>query len=80
MLQGDLKVKTVENLEEYVKKDKRLPMLLTRIRESGATAFLLTNSEYWYTNKIMAYLLDFPSKVLKHTNLLHSPHTLSNID
>ncbi len=57
--QGDLKKKTVEDMEEFVVKDDRLPMLLCRIRESGAKIFLLTNSEYWYTQKIMTYLFDF---------------------
>ncbi|OXA63436.1 cytosolic purine 5'-nucleotidase isoform X2 [Folsomia candida] len=56
---GDLKKKTVEDMEYYVVKDERLPMLLSRIRESGAKVFLLTNSEYWYTQKIMTYLFDF---------------------
>lgn len=42
-----------------MKKDKRLPILLNRIRESGAKAFLLTNSDYNFTNKIMTYLFDF---------------------
>ncbi|XP_015591368.1 cytosolic purine 5'-nucleotidase isoform X2 [Cephus cinctus] len=59
-LQGDLKSKTIENLDEYVKKDERLPMFLTRIRESGAKVFLLTNSDYMFTDKIMTYLFDFP--------------------
>ncbi|ODN06226.1 Cytosolic purine 5'-nucleotidase [Orchesella cincta] len=59
---GDLKRKTVENLEEYVVKDDRLPMLLTRMREFGAKVFLLTNSEYWYSEKIMKYLFDFPGQ------------------
>ncbi len=59
-MQGDLKLKTVQNMEEYVVKDERLPMLLTRIRDSGASVFLLTNSEFWYTEKIMTYLFDFP--------------------
>lgn len=58
--QGDLKSKTIENLEEYVKKDEKLPMFLTRIRESGAKVFLLTNSGYKFTDKIMTYLFDFP--------------------
>ncbi|CAG7717894.1 unnamed protein product [Allacma fusca] len=57
---GDLKLKTVENLEEYVAKDERLPMLLSRMRESGVKVFLLTNSEFWYTEKIMTYLFDYP--------------------
>ncbi|XP_011301315.1 cytosolic purine 5'-nucleotidase isoform X2 [Fopius arisanus] len=59
-IHGDLKSKTTENLEEYVKKDERLPMFLRRIRESGAKVFLLTNSDYVFTDKIMTYLFDFP--------------------
>lgn len=59
---GELKKKTVENVEEYVHKDERLPLLLDRMRESGAKVFLLTNSEYWYTNAVMGYLLGFPDK------------------
>nr|CAD7423552.1 unnamed protein product [Timema monikensis] len=59
-IQGDLKSETIKNLDEYVKKDERLPMFLTRIRESGAKVFLLTNSEYCFTDKIMTYLFDFP--------------------
>ncbi|XP_018318589.1 cytosolic purine 5'-nucleotidase isoform X2 [Agrilus planipennis] len=59
-LHGDLKQKTIENLERYVNKDDRLPMFLDRLRESGAKVFLLTNSDYNYTNQIMSYLFDFP--------------------
>lgn len=55
-----MKKETVENLEEYVHKDERLPMLLSRIRESGAKLFLLTNSDYKFTDRIMTYLFDFP--------------------
>lgn len=43
-----------------MKKDPRLPMVLSRIRESGAKCFLLTNSAFNFTNKIMTYLFDFP--------------------
>ncbi|KAK7794365.1 hypothetical protein R5R35_007246 [Gryllus longicercus] len=59
-IQGDLKLRTVENLEEYVKKDERLPMFLSRIHDSGAKVFLLTNSDYRFTDKIMTFLFDFP--------------------
>uniref|UniRef100_V5GHV4 Cytosolic purine 5'-nucleotidase n=1 Tax=Anoplophora glabripennis TaxID=217634 RepID=V5GHV4_ANOGL len=58
-LHGDLKKRTTENLEKYVKKDERLPMFLARLRESGAKTFLLTNSDYNFTDKIMNYLFDF---------------------
>lgn len=59
-IQGDLKSETTKNLDFYVEKDVRLPIVLTRIRESGAKVFLLTNSDYNFTNKIMTHLFDFP--------------------
>lgn len=62
-IHGDLKKETVENLEKYVKKDPRLAMVLSRIKESGGMVFLLTNSDYNFTNKIMTYLFDFPHGV-----------------
>lgn len=61
-LHGDLKSKTVENLDYYVKKDARLPLLLNRIRDSGIKTFLLTNSDFNFTNKIMTYLFDFDER------------------
>ncbi|XP_050530900.1 cytosolic purine 5'-nucleotidase isoform X2 [Daktulosphaira vitifoliae] len=59
-IHGDLKARTIQNLSDYVNKDPRLPMILDRIRQSGAKVFLLTNSDYWFTNKIMTYLFDYP--------------------
>ncbi|ENN78532.1 hypothetical protein YQE_04997, partial [Dendroctonus ponderosae] len=59
-LRGELKQRTIENLEKFVKKDERLPTFLARLRESGAKTFLLTNSDYNFTDKIMNYLFDFP--------------------
>lgn len=60
MLQGDLKRVTCENLSKYVHRDNRLATLLTRLRANGEKVFLLTNSEYIYTEKIMKYLLETP--------------------
>lgn len=57
---GDLKQRTLDNLEEYVHKDAQLSTMLDRIRSHGAKTFLLTNSEYDYTEKIMTYLLNGP--------------------
>ncbi|XP_056005625.1 cytosolic purine 5'-nucleotidase-like [Ostrea edulis] len=57
---GNLKSDTVANMEQYVHKDRRLPVLLDRLRESGKKTIIITNSEYEYTNKIMEYLTDFP--------------------
>lgn len=56
---GSLKEKTVENLEKYVVKDAKLPLLLSRMNEVSKV-FLATNSDYKYTDKIMTYLFDFP--------------------
>ena len=52
-----LKKACIENMSRYVKKDGRLPYFLERITKSGRKTFLLTNSEWWYTNHIMRYLL-----------------------
>ena len=55
-IHGDLKRITVENLKEYVVKDneneQRLSILLNRMHENNAKAFLLTNSGYDYTDVI----------------------------
>ncbi|XP_029706583.1 cytosolic purine 5'-nucleotidase isoform X1 [Takifugu rubripes] len=56
---GTLKEKTVENLEKFVVKDGKLPLLLSRMKEV-AKVFLATNSDYKYTDKIMTYLFNFP--------------------
>ncbi|XP_074546483.1 5'-nucleotidase, cytosolic II, like 1 [Halichoeres trimaculatus] len=53
---GALKNRTIKNLEKYVFKDPKLPLLLTRIK-NGAKVFLATNSDFNYTNAIMTYLL-----------------------
>ena len=55
-----LKAMTVKNLAKYIKLDDRLPKVLHNIQKSGAKTFLLTNSEWWYTDKVMEFLLDFP--------------------
>ena len=59
-MKGDLKKDTCKDLSKYVVKDERLPELMQRIQNSGAKTFLLTNSEWWYTDKVMTYLFDFP--------------------
>ncbi|KAL4609648.1 cytosolic purine 5'-nucleotidase-like [Arapaima gigas] len=56
---GSLKEKTLQNLEKFVIKDPRLPLLLSRMKEV-AKVFLATNSDYCYTEAIMTYLFDFP--------------------
>lgn len=57
---GSLKKETVENLEKYVMRDEKIPMLFDRMRENGKKVFLLTNSGYRYTDQIMSYLFNLP--------------------
>ncbi|XP_058390647.1 5'-nucleotidase domain-containing protein 4 [Diceros bicornis minor] len=52
---GCLKEKTLEDLEKYVEKDARIPILLGKMKEVGKV-FLATNSSYNYTDAIMTYL------------------------
>ncbi|CAK9298872.1 unnamed protein product [Gordionus sp. m RMFG-2023] len=59
--QGSLKSLTVQDIEKYVHKDERLPLFLERLKQ-GAKVFLLTNSGYEYTEKLMTYLFDLPIK------------------
>jgi len=59
-MKGELKDKTCENLPLYIHKDKRLPQVLYNLRAAGAKTFLLTNSDWNYTNQVMTYLCDVP--------------------
>jgi len=57
---GELKNATNKDLAKFIRKDRRLPQVLNNLRASGAKTFILTNSEWWYTDKVMEYILDFP--------------------
>uniref|UniRef100_A0A6B2G4R4 Cytosolic purine 5'-nucleotidase (Trinotate prediction) n=1 Tax=Myxobolus squamalis TaxID=59785 RepID=A0A6B2G4R4_MYXSQ len=52
----EMKQETIDNISLYIKKDERLPLLLMRIRDFGRKTFLVTNSDFWYTNCVMTYL------------------------
>ncbi|KAM9212132.1 LOW QUALITY PROTEIN: 5'-nucleotidase domain-containing protein 4 [Dugong dugon] len=56
LLQGCLKEKTLEDLEKYVKKGVRIPILLGKMKEAGK--FLTTTSSYRHTDAIVTYLFD----------------------
>uniref|UniRef100_A0AAY5JVQ3 Cytosolic purine 5'-nucleotidase n=1 Tax=Esox lucius TaxID=8010 RepID=A0AAY5JVQ3_ESOLU len=61
-LKGSLKEKTLENLEKYVVKDGKLPLLLSRMNEV-AKVFLATNSDYKYTENIyMVFQMGMPHR------------------
>ena len=56
---GSLKLKTtcLADPEKYIKKDCRLATLLERLQSEEKKTFLLTNSDWWFTNQIMTHLL-----------------------
>ena len=54
-MEGRLKRLTCDDLQKYVKKDDNLPILLKRLQQAGKITFLLTNSEWWYTNEVRKY-------------------------
>lgn len=61
-IDGSIKTVILENMPIYVRKDERLGRMLRQMRENGKKVFLLTNSEFYYTNQIMEYLLHSDEK------------------
>lgn len=52
------KTETLKDLKKYIVRNDNLAKLLDRFRQSGKKVFLLTNSPWYYTDKVMQYLLD----------------------
>jgi len=52
-----LKTTILSSPNKYINTDVRLQQLLQRLRSSGKQTFILTNSDWWYTNSIMTHLL-----------------------
>ncbi|KAI1303093.1 Cytosolic purine 5'-nucleotidase [Halotydeus destructor] len=61
VVEGSLKKITVDNPEKYMRKNENIPLLFKQFHENGKKTFLLTNSDYVYTNKVMTYLFDVPA-------------------
>ena len=57
-LNGALKESTLKDMDKYIRKTPKTAVLFDRFRKSGIKLFLLTNSEYHYTNQVMSYLLN----------------------
>jgi len=53
---GSLKAVILGDIKKYIA-EVNLAELLHRLRQNGKTCFLLTNSEYYYTEHVMKYLL-----------------------
>jgi len=56
-IDDSMKIEVINNLEKYIEPNPKLAVLLDRMRKQGRKTFLLTNSEYFYTDKVMNYLL-----------------------
>ena len=56
---GSNKLKTtcLASPQKYIKRDERLPALLKKLLKNEKKTFLLTNSDWWFTNKIMTFLV-----------------------
>jgi HAD superfamily 5'-nucleotidase-like hydrolase len=55
---GSLKAEITANISKYIVKDPELPKVMLHFLQAGKKLFLLTNSEYYYTDVVMSYLLD----------------------
>ena len=53
-----LKSRVRADMERYIDRDPLLPQALHRLRSSGKTLFVLTNSDLSYTEAVMSYLLE----------------------
>jgi 5'-nucleotidase len=60
---GSIKTIIAAELPVYIERDPFLAEALHKLRSSGKRLFLLTNSDFQYTNPVMSYLLDgaFPA-------------------
>ncbi|KAM3719017.1 Cytosolic purine 5'-nucleotidase [Dirofilaria immitis] len=54
---SSLKTDVLQNLDKYIIKDNRIKPLLKLISAHGGRTFLLTNSNYSYTNGVLSYLI-----------------------
>ena len=55
---GSIKNEVVRDISKFIFKNKNAPQTLIRNREAGKQLFLLTNSDWDYTNQVMSYMLD----------------------
>ncbi len=49
---GAIKSRTVQECDKYVARDPDMVVLLQRLQQAGKKTFLLTNSEWWYTDAV----------------------------
>ena len=52
-----LKTTILADPAKYIKLDSRMEAMLMKLRSADKKTFLLTNSDWWYTNAVMTFLL-----------------------
>ncbi|VDK38908.1 unnamed protein product [Taenia asiatica] len=62
MHMGELKKQTMANIEKYIEQNPKLLVLLDKLRTERTNVFLLTNSDYEYSDAVMKYLCNLPDK------------------
>ncbi|MCB9650766.1 MAG: HAD-IG family 5'-nucleotidase [Deltaproteobacteria bacterium] len=55
---GSLKAIIKADMPRYIEADPELPQTLHKLRSAGKRLFVLTNSEWDYTDAVMSYMLD----------------------
>ncbi len=59
---GSIKKEVLANPGEFLRRDKHLAMTLQHLIAGGKKLFLLTNSDWAYSNQIMDFILDQPTE------------------
>ncbi|MFC1743716.1 HAD-IG family 5'-nucleotidase [Candidatus Riflebacteria bacterium] len=59
---GSIKSEILANVGKYIIFDSQLPRFLHDLKEHGKILFLLTNSEFYYTVKVMEFILPFEAE------------------
>lgn len=54
---GSMKSEILKNIERYLEKDDKLPITLARWKDAGKALFVVTNSEWAYTEAVLSYIL-----------------------
>lgn len=55
---GSLKSEIIADMPRYIFNDPHLSLTLDKFIQNGKKLFLLTNSEFYYTEQVMSFLLD----------------------
>lgn len=55
---GDMKAEILQNREFFILRDPELPRALDRWKRAGKKLFVLSNSEWHFTEGVLSYLLD----------------------